>query len=168
MLTICNAIPQIKICDLMPLSSFTTIIPNTPINPYRNNEPLPVLSHFQPHTNPISELSFNPSGTLLFTTSMSGQTFHVFEILGKRRPGCRKPIRHLYRLSRGYTNASVGENAVAWSSDSRWCGVATGRGTVHMFGINPFGGPTDVRSHLRGWVGNVDEWVSVPDRATNS
>ncbi|CAG8494213.1 3073_t:CDS:10 [Paraglomus brasilianum] len=153
----------IIIRDLIPIPYTTAAGASTNISTVHTHRKhaaltLPVLSHFQPHTNPISQLSFNPSGNLLFTTSMSGQTFHVFEILGRRRPGNRKPIRHLYKLTRGYTNASVGENAVAWNGDSRWCGVATGRGTVHVFGINPFGGPMDVRAHLRGRVSNIDEW----------
>ncbi|CAG8590641.1 9045_t:CDS:10, partial [Ambispora leptoticha] len=118
----------------------------------------PVVAHFQPHTHPVGYLSFNPSGTLLFSTSVQGHKFHIFEILGKRRRGGgQKTIKHIYRLARGLTDASVGEGSVGWSVDSRWCAVASGRGTIHVFAINPYGGPADVPSHIKGCVINSEE-----------
>ncbi|CAG8483800.1 2525_t:CDS:2 [Racocetra fulgida] len=66
-------------------------------------------------------------------------------------------LKHVYQLSRGYTNASVSDGGVGWSGDSRWCAVASGRGTIHVFAINPYGGPAHVPSHITGWVNNVDE-----------
>ncbi|CAG8450463.1 5355_t:CDS:10 [Acaulospora colombiana] len=116
----------------------------------------PVVAHFAPHTHPVGHLSFNPSGKFLFSTSVQGHQFHVFEILGKRRSGNNK-LRHVYKLSRGYTDAIVSEGGVGWSRDSRWCAVASGRGTVHVFAVNPYGGPAHVPSHISGWVKNVDE-----------
>ncbi|CAG8503864.1 10839_t:CDS:10 [Ambispora gerdemannii] len=124
----------------------------------QNTKLPPVVAHFQPHTHPVGHLSFNPSGTLLFSTSIQGHKFHIFEILGKRRRGGgQKTIKHIYRLSRGLTDASVGEGSVGWSVDSRWCAVASGRGTIHVFAINPYGGPADVPSHVKGWVINSEE-----------
>ncbi|RHZ52086.1 hypothetical protein Glove_465g41 [Diversispora epigaea] len=118
----------------------------------------PIIAHFAPHTHHVGYMSFSPSGTFLFSTSVQGHQFHIFEILGKRRQGIRnKRLKHVYKLSRGYTDAIVGEGGVDWSGDSRWCAVASGRGTVHVFAINPYGGPAHVPSHIKGWVNNVDE-----------
>jgi hypothetical protein len=93
----------------------------------------------------------------LFSTSVQGHKFHVFEVLGKRHRGRNhKSIKHMYQLARGYTNASVGESGIGWSYDSKWCAVASGKGTIHLFAINPYGGPTHIPSHISGLVGNVD------------
>ncbi|CAG8542159.1 26_t:CDS:10 [Dentiscutata heterogama] len=117
-----------------------------------------IIAHFSPHTHPVGHLSFNPTGSFLFSTSVQGHQFHIFEIVGKRRQSrSNKNLKHVYQLSRGYTNASVNDGGVGWSGDSRWCAVASGRGTIHVFAINPYGGPTHVPSHIRGWVNNVDE-----------
>ncbi|CAG8637341.1 6785_t:CDS:2 [Funneliformis caledonium] len=98
--------------------------------PYGSKEPS-IVAHFAPHTHHVGQLSFNPSGTLLFSTSVQGSKFHVFEILG--------------------------EGGVGWSGDSRWCAVASGKGTIHIFAINPYGGPSHIPSHISGFVKNVDE-----------
>ncbi|CAG8438391.1 10972_t:CDS:10 [Scutellospora calospora] len=117
-----------------------------------------IIIYFSPHTNHVGYLSFSPSGTFLLSTSVQGHQFHVFEIIGKRRRGRNsKSLKHVYQLSRGYTNASIGYGGVGWSDDSRWCAVASGRGTIHLFAINPYGGPAHVPSHIAGWVNNVDE-----------
>ncbi|RIB09119.1 hypothetical protein C2G38_2109403 [Gigaspora rosea] len=117
-----------------------------------------IIAHFSPHTHPVGYLSFNPSGSFLFSTSVQGHQFHIFEIVGKRRQRRgNKNLKHVYQLSRGYTNAIVSDGGVGWSGDSRWCAVASGRGTVHVFAINPYGGPAHLPSHIRGWVNNVDE-----------
>lgn len=63
----------------------------------------------------------------------------------------------MYQLARGYTYASVSESGVGWSSDSRWCAVASGKGTIHLFAINPYGGPAHIPSHISGFVKNMDE-----------
>ncbi|CAG8577452.1 6162_t:CDS:2, partial [Scutellospora calospora] len=117
-----------------------------------------IIAHFSPHTHPVGYLSFNPSGSFLFSTSVQGHQFHVIEIIGKHRQRkSNKNLKHVYQLSRGYTNASVSDGGVGWSGDSRWCAVSSGRGTIHVFAINPYGGPAHVPSHITGWVNNVDK-----------
>ena len=39
---------------------------------------------------------------------------------------------------------------------ARWLAVGTRNRTVHVFGVNPYGGKPDVRSHVEGRVRNVD------------
>ncbi|CAJ0745557.1 17983_t:CDS:10 [Entrophospora sp. SA101] len=128
-----------------------------------------IIPHFTPHTHPVGYLSFNPSGTFLYSTSTQGHQFHVFEIFGNNKYrrvanggvgnniGGSRSVKRVYKLSRGITDAIVGEGGVCWSEDSRWCGVATGRGTIHIFAINPYGGLTHIPSHLSGWVINLQE-----------
>ncbi|KAG8907150.1 hypothetical protein FRB99_005258 [Tulasnella sp. 403] len=61
-------------------------------------------------------------------------------------------IWHMYDLVRGATNGKI--ESISWSFDARWLGVGTNRGTLHVFGINPYGGKPDELSHLEGRVRN--------------
>ncbi|KAL1919174.1 uncharacterized protein VTP21DRAFT_2556 [Calcarisporiella thermophila] len=110
-----------------------------------------VIAHFKAHSNPICMLSFNLAGTLLASASTQGHTFHVFEISQRPLSG-NAEVRHLYKLSRGYTLASVVD--MHFSTDSLWLAVSTARGTTHMYAINPYGGASHVESHVKGHVVN--------------
>ena len=46
-----------------------------------------------------------------------------------------------------------------WSKDGRWLAIETRKCTVHVFPVNPYGGKTDIASHLEGRVRNVDAIV---------
>ena len=81
----------------------------------------------------VSHLAFSPDGATLFAAPISGRSFHLFEIHPHTTsPGNQSEVQgevwHLYELRRGNTVSEVVE--VNWSSDRRWIGVATGRGTV--------------------------------------
>jgi WD40 repeat protein len=60
----------------------------------------------------------------------------------------------VYTLRRGRTSAVVED--VSWSKDGRWLAIGTRNRTVHVFPVNPYGGKTDIDSHLEGRVRNVD------------
>ncbi|KDQ09028.1 hypothetical protein BOTBODRAFT_58941 [Botryobasidium botryosum FD-172 SS1] len=62
---------------------------------------------------------------------------------------------HMYDLIRGVTRAHV--ESLCWSTDGRWLGVGSAKGTLHLFAINPYGGKPDRDSHLEGRVRNVLE-----------
>ncbi|KAH0839378.1 hypothetical protein J3R83DRAFT_75 [Lanmaoa asiatica] len=62
---------------------------------------------------------------------------------------------HVYSLRRGRTSAVVQDMEV--SPDGRWAAVGTGKGTVHIFAINPYGGQPDLRSHMDTRIWNVDK-----------
>ncbi|KAF9589033.1 hypothetical protein IFM89_018295 [Coptis chinensis] len=79
-----------------------------------------VVTQFRAHRNPISALSFDPSGTLLVTASIQGQTLNVFRIMPSGS-NSDDSYMHLYKLQRGLTNAFI-------------------QGTSHLFAINPAGG----------------------------
>ena len=66
---------------------------------------------------------------------------------------------HMYNLRRGRTSAVIQDMEV--SQDGRWAAVGTGKGTVHVFAINPYGGQPDLRSHMDTKIWNVDKPVSV-------
>lgn len=66
---------------------------------------------------------------------------------------------HVYSLRRGRTSAIIRQIEV--SPDGRWVAVGTGKGTVHVFAINPYGGQPDLRSHMDTKIWNVDKPVSV-------
>src|SRR6266511_1755250 len=54
-------------------------------NKNSNNKEPNIIAHFTPHTHPVGYLSFNPSGTYLYSTSTQGHQFHVFEVFGHNR-----------------------------------------------------------------------------------
>ncbi|KAJ3124728.1 hypothetical protein HK101_006074, partial [Irineochytrium annulatum] len=105
--------------------------------------PLPVLSHWKPHTNPVSIIAVNPTETLVVTASSIANNFYVFAVPGGPprvdEPHHPRGVRCLYKLERGYTAATVED--VAFSLDGGWIGVSTGRGTTHLYRIddNPLG-----------------------------
>ncbi|KAG6835822.1 hypothetical protein H0H93_014366, partial [Arthromyces matolae] len=67
---------------------------------------------------------------------------------------------NVYNLKRGRTNAVV--EAMDWSADGRWVAMGTRKRTIHVFGVNPYGGKMDLRSHWEGRVRNVGEIQPMP------
>lgn len=105
-----------------------------------------IAAHFPAHAGqPLSCMSFDPSGSLLLTADTLGHDFHLFHVLPHPICPSLSAIHHLYTLHRGDTTATV--HGIAFSLDSRWVSVSTVRGTVHVFPITPYGGPITVRTH---------------------
>lgn len=105
------------------------------------------IAHFYAHNQPLSALFFDPSGTLLVTSSVEGHNFNVFQIRPSPFGGLSNNYRHLYKLQRGLTNATI--QNISWSDDSRWMAVNSIRGTTHIYAISPNGGPISIHTHLR-------------------
>ncbi|KAF5190150.1 Autophagy 18 f isoform [Thalictrum thalictroides] len=102
-----------------------------------------VITQFKAHRNPISALSFDPSGTLLVTASVQGHTINVFRIMpsltgSSSGSDSDESYMHLYILQRGITNAVIQD--ISFSEDSHWIMISSSRGTSHLFAINPAGG----------------------------
>ncbi|KAF9100012.1 Breast carcinoma amplified sequence 3 [Mortierella sp. AD031] len=109
---------------------------------------MPIVAHFKPHDHPITGCKFSPSGRLLLTVSRHGNVFHIHEV----RPSVNPGSRHVYKLSRGITHASVED--IVFNEDETWVAVTTSRGTTHLYAINPFGGTPDVGAHMYTGVVN--------------
>jgi len=109
---------------------------------------MPIVAHFKPHDHPITGCRFSPSGRLLLTVSRHGNVFHIHEV----RPTIGHGARHLYKLARGITHASVED--IVFNEDETWVAVTTSRGTTHLYAINPFGGSPDVGAHMYTGVVN--------------
>ncbi|KAG0210436.1 hypothetical protein BGX28_009345, partial [Mortierella sp. GBA30] len=109
---------------------------------------MPVVAHFRPHDHPITGCKFSPSGRLLLTVSRHGNVFHIHEV----RPAMGLGSRHVYKLARGITHASVED--ITFNEDETWVAVTTSRGTTHLYAINPFGGSPDVGAHMYTGVVN--------------
>ncbi len=109
---------------------------------------------------PLSSLSFSPDGCSLLSTTKDGQVARVYRLrptpIGPS-PSDDTPL-HVYDLRRGRTSAIV--ESVEWSNDSRWVAISTRKRTIHVFAVNPYGGPPDLESHLNGRVINSDNMVS--------
>ncbi|KAG0623769.1 hypothetical protein M758_3G200500 [Ceratodon purpureus] len=112
-----------------------------------------VVAQFRAHSSPLSALAFDPSGTLLATASVYGHNLNVFRltppssIAGGNGTGgdTNTTFVHLYKLSRGVTNAVIQD--ITFSSDSHWISVSSTRGTNHLFAISPFGGVVGPQTH---------------------
>lgn len=88
------------------------------------------IAHFRAHTSPLSLLQFDPSGTLLVTTSVHGHTINIFHISSAKGTTERgSSVTHLYKLSRGMTPALI--QAVAFSADGNWLCASSARVSAH-------------------------------------
>ncbi|SCV74382.1 BQ2448_6814 [Microbotryum intermedium] len=122
----------------------------------------PVLAHFRAHPSPIAALSLSPSSGSIVVAPSNGHYFDVFEFKPKRRAtgasndGSRTgKVWHRYRLNRGLTSART--TSVLWSEDARLLAIGTGKGTTHVYAINPTGGEPDLSSHLQPRVVNEQD-----------
>ncbi|CAG7892535.1 unnamed protein product [Brassica rapa] len=126
-----------------------------------------VICQFKAHKNPISALSFDPSGMLLVSASTQGHNINVFKIMPRISNTSDAPpiecFMHLFRLHRGYTYAVIQD--MSFSNDSSLIVVSSSRGTSHVFEINPereahipvtLSPVIRIRSRdISGWMGTV-------------
>ncbi|KAK4741577.1 hypothetical protein SAY87_025165 [Trapa incisa] len=105
-----------------------------------------VICQFKAHTSPLSALCFDPSGTLIVSASVYGNTINVFRIMpscmgggsGSQEFNWSSAHVHLYRLHRGLTSAIIQD--ICFSHYSQWIGIVSSKGTCHVFVLSPFGG----------------------------
>jgi hypothetical protein len=117
----------------------------------------------------VANLAFTADGSCLIVAPKDGQVIKVFKLdpipqaLRGSSPtedsiGNVAPPLHIYDLRRGRSTGSI--ERIEVDQSGRWIAVGTRNGTVHVFPVNPYGGPPDARSHLEGRVINPDEPVS--------
>uniref|UniRef100_A0A914W130 BCAS3 domain-containing protein n=2 Tax=Plectus sambesii TaxID=2011161 RepID=A0A914W130_9BILA len=105
-----------------------------------------LIAHFAAHIDEaVSFLHFAPGGSLLLSSGLSAQCFHLFSILPHATSSALGAVHHLYTLFRGSTPAKV--LSCAFSEDNRWLALATNHGTTHVFPITPYGGSITMRTH---------------------
>ncbi len=165
----------ITVLDLRPLHA-ASIMPS----------PTVVAEFMVSRHQPISAVQFSADGTSLVITPKDGQTMKVYKLrptenvpqMHRRDVKTCEDTRHaedglytsindityssapwhIYDLRRGRTSAVV--ERLDWATDGRWLAVSSHKRTIHLFALNPYGGPTDERSHLDGKVVNISEPVS--------
>ncbi|XP_072163285.1 BCAS3 microtubule associated cell migration factor-like [Diadema setosum] len=114
-----------------------------------------IVAHFLAHLNePITAMTFDPSGRLLFTAGAQGHVFHIFRITSHPCRSGLGAVHHLYILYRGDTAAKV--QHVSFTNDSRWVAVSTMRETTHVFPITPYGGHVCARTHTSQKIVNKE------------
>ncbi|XP_063963584.1 BCAS3 microtubule associated cell migration factor-like [Lytechinus pictus] len=114
-----------------------------------------VVAHFQAHINePVTAMTFDHSGRLLFTAGAQGHVFHIFRITSHPCRSGLGAVHHLYILYRGDTAAKV--QHVSFTNDSRWVAVSTMRETTHVFPITPYGGHVCARTHTSQKIVNKE------------
>lgn len=147
--------------------------------------PIRIDEFMSSRSQPVSALHFSADGTSLAVIQQDGCVVKTFKIRpiasvvlssgifgGSKMDSSEAEMRkrwsgHLhqqtsssvkmYALRRGRTRAVV--EGADWSKDGRWLAIGTRRRTVHVFPVNPYGGKTDIASHLEGRVRNVDAIV---------
>ncbi|KAF5309146.1 hypothetical protein D9619_012845 [Psilocybe cf. subviscida] len=146
--------------------------------PRRRTAPKKIDEFLVSRSQPIVELRFAVDATSVAAALKNGHTTRVFKLhpmpavvlaaqamssasMSNERieatslvETAARKASQMYELHRGRTGAIV--EAMEWAKDGRWFGVATRNRTVHVFGVNPYGGKTDIRSHLEGKVRNVE------------
>ena len=173
----------ITVLDLSPLlvstgkeaaSSVSNVVP-----------PIKIDEFMSSRSQPVAALHFSADGTNLAVIQRDGYVVKTFKIRpiasvvlssgifsGSKTDNSEAEMRkrwsgHLhqqtsnsvkmYTLRRGRTSAVV--EGADWSKDGRWLAIGTRKRTVHVFPVNPYGGKTDIASHLEGRVRNVDAIV---------
>ncbi|GAA5911452.1 uncharacterized protein JCM6883_005761 [Sporobolomyces salmoneus] len=127
-----------------------------------------VISHFRPYPLPLALVSFSPSSTSLLTASTPSHHFDIFELHPSNPIGNSAllsvpsssdsnsgKVWHRYRLQRGYTSARA--TSATWSDDGRFVAVGTGKGTAHVYAIQPMGGTPSLESHFDPKVKNLND-----------
>lgn len=73
-----------------------------------DNEGDGLIAHFHAHANePVANMAFDPTGTLLVTACKLGHNFHVFRLMAHPVSSSLGAVHHLYTLHRGETTAKV-------------------------------------------------------------
>ena len=87
-----------------------------------------VIAHFKAHTQQISFMKFDPSGTLLVTSSIEGNYLNLYHIMPSIDEDLNgRSFRQIYRLYRGLTSATIRD--VQFSINSKWLVVSSAHGT---------------------------------------
>ncbi|KAF5385645.1 hypothetical protein D9757_005561 [Collybiopsis confluens] len=169
---------HVTVLDLLPIVSPTRA---------SKAKPATVMQFVASKSQPISSIWFSPSGTSLLIAPRDGRAVQVYEIksdplariaeledesepddqskaprsspLPSQKASEVSPL-HVYNLRRGQTPAVI--ESADWTSDGRWLAFGTRKRTVHVFALNPYGGPADVQSHVDGRVRNISELPIMP------
>ena len=80
-----------------------------------------LIAHFHAHANePVANMAFDSSGTLLVTACKLGHNFHIFRLMAHPCNSSLGAVHHLYTLHRGDTTAKVG-CILVWVSSRETC-----------------------------------------------
>ena len=132
---------------------------------HSNSNSLKAVAHFRPYSHHLALVSLAASSAQVLTASAHGHHFDVFDLKPSVRVGSSATgasnadgpgrVWHRYRLHRGFTGARA--SGASWSADSRFVAVATGKGTSHLYAIEPFGGQPDLQNHFGAKVVNPSD-----------
>ncbi|KAH0589923.1 hypothetical protein H2248_000113 [Termitomyces sp. 'cryptogamus'] len=119
-----------------------------------------IVVSIKPDTERLSKLFFAPDGCSIGAVAWDGTGVRVYQLRpraadvrlhrGESEGEGTQGALEMYHLRRGRTGAVV--DGVGWSRDGRWVAMGTRRGTLHVFGVNPYGGRMDLKSHWEGRV----------------
>ncbi|WWC65247.1 uncharacterized protein I303_107864 [Kwoniella dejecticola CBS 10117] len=151
----------------IPIESYIETVAHFRLPPSSSSLPIDPLLPNQPRrssnnrSHPVVSLAFSPDGTQIFAAPSDGRSLHILEVhpAGLDKADIRSDVTgqvwHPYELKRGHTPADVRE--VMWDRNGRWIGVGTGKGTVHVFPINPSGGLPSASTHATAQIINASQ-----------
>ena len=144
--------------------------------PLYNRHNVSKIDEIQVSTSqPAVKIEFSADGTSVGVALRDGHSMKVFKL--KPSPHIVTPsfkenvdeggeieyqastATQVYNLRRGRTSAVV--ECIVWAMDGRYVGVGTMSRTVHVYAVNPYGGKSDLRSHLEGRIRNVEVMVRI-------
>jgi len=153
---------------------YTTVVDLGPLLQGNVGTPVKVDEFIVSRGQPVARLEFSPDGISVGVVLKDGQSLKVFRLqpsprvlVSSSQPEISGTSEfefptatsvQVYDLRRGRTSAIV--EHVDWAKDGRYVGVGTRNRTVHIFALNPYGGKTDIQSHLEGRVRNTETMVS--------
>ncbi|KAF9237016.1 hypothetical protein BU15DRAFT_88909 [Melanogaster broomeanus] len=132
----------VKVLDLAPL-----------LNRRASSHPHVITEFVAAEHQPINGLKFTHDGISLVVGPKDGQVVRIFQI--RPSPGVLRGGHVGGGGSIGRTSAII--EGMVTSPDGRWVAIGTGKRTVHIFAINPYGGQPDLRSHTDTRIWNVDK-----------
>ncbi|KAF8952387.1 hypothetical protein BDZ97DRAFT_1930866 [Flammula alnicola] len=133
----------ITVFDLSPLLSGTQGAAPTKIDEFNASR-----------SQPVADLQFSKDGISVAVVLRNGHSVRVFKL--HPTPSVVVSARSGAIDELGGLDAHTVVEDLDWARDGRWLAVGTRNRTIHVFPVNPYGGKSDIRSHMDGRVRNVD------------
>lgn len=110
--------------------------------------------------SPVTFMSWNRRGNMIAVGGRDSTGVQVYQVrrnVGQRRRRSHADVEDdkpegdllpIYDLQRGLTTATI--DSITWSNDGLWNAFTSERGTIHLYAVDPDGGPPVALAHVVG------------------